>query len=75
MTTVTLKIDEDKQELVEALMVIIKNFQGVSYEISTDNKEKEVLSNLSKVCKNIKSKKAFKTSMPIEDFYKELEND
>lgn len=74
MTTVTLKIDEDKQELVEALMVFLKNFQGVSYEISTDNEEKEVLSNLSKVCKNIKSKKSFETSMPIEDFYKELAN-
>ncbi len=74
MTTFTLKIDNDKKELVEAFKVFLKNFNGVSYEISTDDKEKEVLSNLSKVCKDIKSKEAFKHTQSIEDFYKELSN-
>lgn len=74
MTAFTLKIDNDKTELIEAFKVFIKNFKGVSYEVSNDEDEKEVLSSLSRVCKDIKSKKAFENTQPIEDFYKEIAN-
>ncbi len=42
MTTMTLKIDNDKHELIDAFKVFLKNFQGLSYEISNDREEKKI---------------------------------
>jgi len=76
MTTMTLKIDDNRQDIVEAFQVIVSNFQGVSYEISQDtNKKDEVLSSLSQTCKDIKSGKAIKEAKPIGELFKELAND
>jgi hypothetical protein len=36
MTTMTLKIDDKRQDIVEAFQVIVSNFKDVSYEISQD---------------------------------------
>lgn len=74
MTTMTLKINDDREDLVEAFKVFISNVSGVTLEISKDNKQ-EVLSSISQACKDIKTKEGFKNSQSIEDFYKDLEND
>ncbi len=73
MTTMTLKIDNDKQELVEAFKIFLKNFNGVSYEVSND--EEEILENLKQVCKDIKSGELMENSISSEEFFKEFSND
>lgn len=74
MTTMTLKIKDDREDLIEAFRIFISNVPDVVLEISRDNKQ-EILSSISQACKDIKNKEGFKNSQSIEDFYKELAND
>ncbi len=71
----TLKIDDDRQDIVEAFQVIVSSFKDVSYKISRNNKEQEVLTSLRNACRDIKSGKAIKNAKPIEDLFKEFAND
>ena len=75
MTMMTLKIDDNKQNLVEAFKVFVSNFSGVSYEISNEDTKVDVLKSLSSACRDIKSGKAIKEAKPIDELFKEFEND
>ena len=75
MTMMTLKIDDDKQDLVEAFKVFVSNFRGVSYEISNDDTKTNVLNSLSSACKDIKNGKAIKEARPINELFNEFSHD
>ena len=75
MTMMTLKIDDDKQELVDAFKVFISNFRGVSYEISNEDTKADILNSLSSACKDIKNGKAIQEAKPINELFKEFSND
>jgi hypothetical protein len=77
MTTISLQVNESEQDFIEAMKKLIAQF-GPSithFKISPEIHKQEVLDNLAQVCKDIKSGEAFKTARPIEELYKELEND
>ncbi len=75
MTTMTIQIDDSRPDIVEAFEVIVSSFKDVSYKISNDCNQEEVLASIRQSCRDIKSGEGVKNAIPIEDFYKELAND
>ncbi len=75
MTTMTLTIDDEKPDLVEAFKIFASNFKGVSFQVQTEETKEEVLESLSNALKEIKSGNAIKNARPIEDLFKEFAND
>jgi len=76
MTTISLQVNDNDQDFIEAIKKLIAQFRPnvTNFSISPDSKE-EVLENLTQVCRDIKSGEAFKTARPISELYKELAND
>ena len=75
MTTITLQIDDNHQDLVEAFKTFLANFKNISFSIEREETKEKILDNLSKVYHDIKDGTALKNSRPIEDLYKEFEDD
>ncbi len=75
MTTMTLKIDDKREDLVEAFKTLASNFKGVSYEIEQEETQEEVLRSLRVAMKGIKSGDMVKNAISSEDFFKKFAND
>jgi len=75
MTTMTLTIDDNSQDLIGAFQVFASKFQGVSLEIETRETEEEVLSSFRTAMKDIASGEGIKNARPVEELFKELAND
>ena len=74
MTTITLQIDDNYQDLVEAFKTFLANFQNISFSIEREESKEKILKNLSTVYHDIKHGTALENSRPIEDLYRELED-
>ena len=75
MTTMTLTIDDKSEDLIEAFQIFASKFQGVSLEVETRETEEEVLTSFRTAMKDIASGEAVKNARPVEELFKELEND
>ena len=75
MTTITLQIDDNNQDLIEAFKIFLANFKNISFSIEQEETEEKILSNFSKVCHDIKYGTALENSRPIEDLYREFKDD
>ena len=75
MTTMTLTIDDQNQDILEAFKIFASKFQGVSFEIESKENKEEILKSLSQSVKEIKSGEAIKNAKPIEELYKEFIDD
>ena len=75
MTTMTLTIDDKSQDLIEAFQIFASKFQGVSLEVETRETEEEVLTSFRATMKDIASGEAIKNARPVEELFRELEND
>jgi len=75
MTTMILTIDDKSQDLIEAFKIFASKFQGVSLEIETDETEEEVLNSFRVAMKDISSGEAIKNAKPVEELFKELNNE
>ena len=75
MTTMKLTIDDKSQDLIEAFKIFVSNFKGVSLEIETTETEEEVLDSFRSAIKDIASGEAIKNAIPVEDLFRELDND
>ena len=75
MTTMILTIDDKSQDLIEAFKIFASKFQGVSLEIETDETEEEVLNSFRVAMKDISSGEAIKNAKPVEELFKELDNE
>jgi hypothetical protein len=75
MTTITLQIDDNHQDLVEAFKTFLANFKNISFSIEREETKEKILDNLSKVYHDIKDGTVLKSSRPIEDLYREFEDD
>jgi hypothetical protein len=61
MTTITLQIDDNHQDLVEAFKTFLANFKNVSFSIEREETKEKILDNLSKVYHDIKDGTALKS--------------
>ncbi len=75
MTTMTLRIDDTRVDLIEAFKVFASNFKDVSFQIEIEETKDEVLGSLSEALQDIKNGTAIKNARPIEDLFKEFAND
>jgi len=75
MTTMTLTIDDSRQELIEAFKIFVSNFQGVSLQIDRDESKKEILDNFTDALREVHSGYGIQNAKPIADLYQEFAND
>ena len=72
MTTMTLKIEDTSQDIIEAFTIMASHFKGVSFEIDKEETKEEVLSSFRTTIKDIASGEAIENAISSEDFLKEI---